>query len=247
MQNNFMLQTLKFKKGMLELYDFPRTFLSLIPKKYLLRTTLTIIVFLFSFLINRVNAQTISEATKDNQLWVIAPEAYKGMSTMSDAFDAFNKVYEAMKSIEAGNRPDIEKLEADDWKTLVEACEEATYDIKRAKYATDFNAEPYTISSEQFKCENKIWIISTLNGYKDKLIASSVQGKRDIGKLDKSIEHAEKMYLLVKECIKIYEKVLAFPLYKDIFQWDWYALETSVRPAVADYKNELKKHRDKYQ
>jgi hypothetical protein len=206
-----------------------------------------LILLMVPFFNNTVIAQTVAEVTKDNELWQIAPEAYKGMSTMSDAFDAFNKVHDAMKSIEAGNRPDIEKLEADDWKTLVDACSEATYDIKKATYATDFNAGPFTLAAEQFKCENKTWIISILNGYKDKLAVSTFYGKKDIAKVDKSIEHAEKLHIMVKECIKMYEKVIALPIYQEIFQWDWYALETAVKPAVAEYKNELKKYRDKYQ
>lgn len=197
-------------------------------------------------LVCKIKAQTIAHATDDHQLWEIAPEAYKGMATISDAFDAFNKVYDAMKSIEAGTKPDIDQLTDSDWKTLVEVCDEASFDLRRAKYATDFNSAPFTVAPEQFKCENKAWIIPLLDGYKQKIIKSIVLGNRDIARLDKSLDHAEKMDQLVRECIKIYQKAAALPIYGDIFKWDWYLLESSVRRSVSEYKVELKKHRDKY-
>lgn len=208
---------------------------------------LSIVFILFLGFSKIASGQTVGDAAKDELLWEIAPEMVDGMGKMSDAFDAFEKVYDAMKSIDQGNRPDIEKLEADDWKVLVDACNEATYDIRRAKYATDFNTGPYSMPVEQLKCENKEWIVTRLNLYKDKLNTAAIAGKRDIAKLDKSIEHADKLHQAVLECIKIYQKVLALPMYQEIFVWDWYALESAVRPAVSDYRSELKKHRDKYQ
>jgi len=197
--------------------------------------------------ISSATAQPNLPLTNGESLWEIAPEAYNGMSTISDAFEAFNTIYDAMKSIGEGKKPDIETLTDDDWKTLIEACSEATFDIRRAKLATDFNTGAYIIPAEQFKCENKAFIIPKLNGYKERISKAVVLGRRDIAKLDKSLEQAERMLQLIRECIKVYEKVLSLPLYKDIFQWDWFAMETAVKPAIAEYRNELKKHRDKYQ
>lgn len=71
--------------------------------------------------ISSATAQPNIPLTNSESLWEIAPEAYNGMSTISDAFEAFNTIYDAMKSIEEGKKPDIETLADDDWKTLIEA------------------------------------------------------------------------------------------------------------------------------
>lgn len=213
---------------------------------YFLNMNLIILVLFLSFSTSSFG-QTPANSNKTQNIWEIAPEVYNGMTTFENAYNAVDMFYSALKSIENGEKPDIEKLEADEWKVLVEACEEATFDIRRAKYATDFNVSQYSIAPDQFKCENKQWIITTLTSYKENIISAVQLGKKDIAKLDESINHAEKLLLAVRECIKIYQKVLGLPIYQEIFLWDWFALENAVRPAVAEYLSELRKHRNKYQ
>jgi hypothetical protein len=191
--------------------------------------------------------QDAPKSNNSNAFWDIAPEAYKAMEQLYDVYDSMETIHKAMQSIQEGKRPDLEAMGSGDWKMVVEACDEAAYDLRRANYATDFNAAPYSIAPEQFKCENKDWIVKTLKLYQEKLSEATIRGKRDIEKLDKSVEHAENTRKIVRECTKIYEKVLSMPLYNEMFAWDWYILENEVSRATGDYLSELKKHRDKYQ
>jgi hypothetical protein len=175
----------------------------------------------------------------------LSADVYKSYDELKGAYDNLNKVQNIVKDIEKGEKPDINSY-GSDWSVLANSYKKSAETIKNAKMVTDFDATPFSISiNELNNCYIKDQNFNKLRSYKSQLDNAVVRGQNELVKVNEYKALIEQTFVALKYLIDVNAKLSSVPIYNQIFQWNWFDLETGVRPALGELSSAINAHEKK--
>ncbi|HEX7411470.1 MAG TPA: hypothetical protein VF298_04945, partial [Bacteroidales bacterium] len=187
---------------------------------------------------------TFIDAHCEELLKLSAP-VLKSYLELKSACETFDKLTNFVKEIENGNTPKT-ALYASDWKPLIDNYLKAAHDITNAPLPTDFNPELFSVSiSDINNCYLKDINIKKLRDYKKEMDNAIVRGKIYLDTLSEFRVQIKKTDEALQYLIKVYSKLSSVPIYNEIFKFNWFELESAVRPALSELSNAVQSHEKK--
>lgn len=164
----------------------------------------------------------------------LATEVYRSISETQDALDKLTKVESIVRDIQAGNSPQVASY-GSDWSKLANGYKKAAETIRNASLVTDFDASAYTVSaSEMGNCFNRSSNMQKLQGYQQAINDAINSGIAEQQKINDYKDLIKKTRDALQYLIDINRQLATIPIYNEIFQWDWFALDQGVSPALGD-------------
>jgi len=163
----------------------------------------------------------------------IASDLYKSFDQLKEAYDDASSVREIVKQIEEGKKPSV----ADNkWTLLADKYSNSAKSIKSAQLPTQFDQSKYKISIDQIKCDKLPELIETGTNYLQALKDAKLRGIDALSKLDAAIILGDSTVTTLQYLIKVHDKLIRVPIYNEIFQWDWFILNTSVSSSLGEFR-----------
>ncbi len=166
------------------------------------------------------------------------------LKELQDGLDNFNSLKQVTEAIDRGEKPTADRQT--DWQPLVRHYDEAASLVSKAPLVTDFDPTPFQVSIGDLKtAEARAAAITKLDGYAAELQAAVQRGTTSLAQLEQAINDAETSRSILDKLIRLSVKLAAVPEFGQIFLWNWFDLDTAVRPALSNLISELKRHKNK--
>lgn len=187
----------------------------------------------------------LSSPAKSQVDYKLTGELLKAIKEHNDGYEQLKKLSSIIKKMEeTGEKPETEP--DDNWHALAQNYKNADEDIKAAKLPTDFPADRYKISSEQFNnCFSKSSNLDILTRYQTELSNASAVGEQELKTIETEKEKIKSSFAALNYLIDGYALFSTEPIYGSLFTSDLFSLLNTVRPALGEYSASLNKYEKK--
>ncbi len=184
-----------------------------------------------------------STAQVQPDLGLLAAKAITALNDAKSAYDDLNAVTEVVKTIEQGKQLTVKDNK---WSDLATKYRVAAKALAEAPLPTDFDSTKYVFSLAQLQnCDTRGASLQKASAYLTELKAASDRGKTAMQRTDAMLVQATQAQATLRYLIEVHAKLIAVPIYGEIFKWDWLALQTDVSASLGQLSSATKAHRKK--
>ena len=203
------------------------------------------ILFCVSTLITSITLAERAVAQVDPNLLNLGIEALKSIKEAKDAYGNIEDVRKVVKDIEDGKTPSVTENK---WSDLANKYKVAAEHLRNASLSTEFDKSKYSFSFDELKnCDTRQASLTKAKGYLKELKDALERGKTSQADLDLAQKDVDSAKQALKYLIDVHEKLMNVPIYGEIFQWDWFELNTSVSKSLGELQSALSSRRQRLQ
>lgn len=150
-------------------------------------------------------------------------------------------VSEVVKDIEAGRPVAVKNNE---WADLSTRMTTVVNDLTSAGMPTDFDRSAFAVSATALaSCTTRSASLKQLEGYVFALRAAEYTGNKQLSSIDATLNELRASAVAVRYLIEVNAKLVSYPLYGDIFLWNWFDLESRVSKDIGRAESHLETYR----
>lgn len=150
-------------------------------------------------------------------------------------------VSKVVSDIEAGRAVTVKSNE---WADLSTRMTTVVNDLISAGMPTEFDRSAFAVSATALaSCTTRSESLKQLEGYVFALRAAEHAGNKQLSSIDATLKELRASAVAVRYLIEVNAKMVSYPLYGDIFLWDWFDLESRVSKDIGRAESQLEAYR----